>query len=354
MELGSEFEVDINQLHLERNNLNWYLADYDYMYFDSGRSALKYVISNIRMEGKVLLPEFICESVIECFSIDEVEFYKIKEDFEIDVADLKRKITNNTRLILLMHYFGRVQNLETLAVVRNIADEYDVVIIEDTTHSIFSRKSTIGDYMICSIRKWIPVPRAGVAYSKKNRINGFSIKRSMENQRFVGFLMKDQYIHQRGWETNFAKKYNQAYRAIFSSEEDKIDNQNDMLRCSDFSEFLIKCFDVESLKKKRKENYLYLKNHLSELGFNPACVISREDCPMVLPLRVNNRDKLRKYLLQNRIYCAVHWPIDQIRIDERPIAIANAETLISLPIDQRYEKEDMDYLIKILSNYGGK
>ena len=72
---------------------------------------------------------------------------------------------------------------------------------------------------------------------------------------------------------------------------------------------------------------------------------------MVYPIRIRNRDKLRKYLMYHRIYCAVHWPFDGCQMESRLMAKRNAEELLSLPIDQRYGAKEIDYLCEVLSKY---
>ena len=50
----------------------------------------------------------------------------------------------------------------------------------------------------------------------------------------------------------------------------------------------------------------------------------------------------------------MHWPFDGMYPDQRPLAIRNAKELISLPMDQRYNKTHMTYMIDILEKYGGE
>ena len=65
MELGSNFDLDVNDLYVKSNNVITYLSKYNTVWFNYGRSAIKAI--NIPQGRNVLLPEFICESVISCF-----------------------------------------------------------------------------------------------------------------------------------------------------------------------------------------------------------------------------------------------------------------------------------------------
>ena len=69
MELGSEYNLSLSVLEVKEDNIFNYLSDFSkQFYFDSGRSALKHVALHLGPEEKVLLPEFICESVSSCFN----------------------------------------------------------------------------------------------------------------------------------------------------------------------------------------------------------------------------------------------------------------------------------------------
>ena len=344
MELGSEFDLKLSDLTIKENNLFNYLADYNCIYTDSGRSALKILTKDL---NEVLLPEFTCESVSDCFNKEKLKFYSVDESCNIDIENLKSNITDETDCIFIMHYFGVLQEKDTLEEIKRIADERNIMLIEDTTHSIFSETSTIGDYMIASIRKWIPISLGGVIYSKKQLPDISNIKNSNDNDRLYGMLLKNLFL-------NDILDCNKLYRNIFSESEEKFDKKNEIELMSDLNRFIISCFDIKELKEKRKQNYQYLLKELKKYGIKPVNYVTGEECPFVFPIRIKSRNNFRGYLMDNRIYCAVHWPFDEFKKECRSIAKYNADTLISIPVDQRYERKDMDYLINVIKSYGGE
>ncbi len=349
MELGSEYSLRFSDLTVKKNNIFQYLSCYHKQcFFDSGRSALKHLVSFFCSKDEVLLPEFICESVTNCFNGLKIKFYKIKQDFSVDVDSIESQISKDTRSILLMHYFGSIQPLEQLQRINNIARKHNLIIIEDTTHSIFSKSDTIGDYQICSIRKWMPIPSGGVLYSKNDPLDVFdtiTYKSSIDNDRSYGMVLKELFLST-GLDCNLE------YRKIFTECEDKIDRQNDIYLLSDFARFIASCVDILNLKNNRTKNFHYLNEELIKKGVKSAIQLNSDDCPLVLPLRVKKRDQFRAFLMDNRIYCAVHWPFDGIMKEHRVFADECAQKLISLPIDQRYERDDIDYMIDVISRYG--
>lgn len=349
MELGSEYNLSLTSLSIVKDNIFCYLSDYEYCYyFDSGRSALRHLINQLHCCDHVLLPEFICESVTNCFDRHQVSYYKLKNNFSIDLDDLWGKIQHRNTIVFIMHYFGALQNPEILSEVRSLADENGAIVIEDTTHSIFTKSQTIGDYMICSIRKWLPLPGGGSLHYNQNRCNITEpdYHKSTDNYRSYGMVLKDLYL-KTGYDCNLE------YRRIFSDSERRLDNQKEIYEISDFAKYIASCVDVGESKLARKHNYDLLNNYLMRSGIKPVVELRESDIPLVYPIRVKNRDKLRAYLMDNKIYCAVHWPFDNHQPEQRPFAIKNAEELISLPIDQRYDEEHIQYMIDVLSRYGG-
>ena len=223
MELGGEFYLDLNTLSEKNHSVDACLSGEQPLYFDSGRSALRFAARSLR-PGTILLPEYICDSVITAFSGHTLRFYRLTPSLEIVMDDLLSKLNGEVSAVFLMHYFGAVQ------------------------------------------------PRA--------------ILEQLEAAR-------------------------------------------------------------------RRRNYARLKDALVQLGVSPICRIAEDACPLVLPVRVKDRDALRRRLMEHRIYCAVHWPFDGVQADERPLTRTLAAQMLSLPIDQRYDTAHIDYLMDTLDTYKG-
>ena len=250
-----------------------------------------------------------------------------------------------------MHYFGSMQSPETLQSIRETADRYGCMVLEDTTHSIFTAVCTIGDYMVCSIRKWMPASSAGVLYftRERSKLPEEKVRKSQDNSRMYGFILKELFLKRQ-------LDCNREYREIFAECEEKLDRQYEILGLSDLNQFIIECNSIQEIIQRRKENAVYLEERLKieRPEVIPTICWNREDCPFVFPLRVPERDAFRRYLMEHRVYSAIHWPKDEFMSVERKQAIKNARELISLPIDQRYGREHMNYLAETIRNYRGE
>lgn len=348
MELGSEFNLVMSDLRISQNSFFEYMGNMNYYLFDSGRSALKAIIGTLG-NGNILMPEYICESVLKCFPADKMVFYKLKDNLQIDADDLLNKISSSTAVVYLMHYFGALQSEELLSLLREEKEKYGFTIIEDTTHGIFSVKQTIGDYCVASLRKWFAVPNGGVLYTSDfSKLFSYEdVHKSTDNDKAYAMMLKTMYLKGK-------LDCNSQYRKIFAECEDRFDEQSEILRISDYSEFLLGCFDVDEIVKKRKYNLNNLKNKLSSIGAKQICDFAEKDCPFALPVLVPDRYELHKYLMENEIYCAIHWPFDGMAKSERPLAFSLSKSMISLPIDQRYGEEEMEYLFQVLKAYKGR
>ncbi len=350
MELGSEYHLSLSSLCKADYDLFQYLSEFETVrFYDSGRSAIKVVSAALDRSERVLLPEFICESVINCFDGDSIDFYHLNSDFSVDIESLKNKMTKSTRLIFLMHYFGAVQPKNVLSEIRSLAEKNSCIVLEDTTHSIFSAKRTIGDYVVASVRKWMPIAGGGVLYTLSDKLDlgNATYKKDCDNKRLTGMVMKDLFLHQ-GLECN------KEYREIFKMCEESLDERIDIFQISDFSRFIISCMDIHDIIARRQSNYRYLLERLRKIKLSPEVEFEKTECPLVLPVRIKNRDAVRHLLMEHKVYCAVHWPFDGLMQEDRNFAKKNAEELISLPIDQRYSEKDMDYLADVLAECRGE
>jgi len=349
-EIGGEYSLDAAYLSSKEDNLFNKLKGFKTVYYNTGRSAIRGVLK--QMKGKrALLPAYICQSVIQAFEHEHysIDFYNINTDHSLDVDDVKRKCTPNTDVFFVMHYYGTLQNQNDLTTLRNLCSMLSITIVEDTTHSILTKVQTIGDYCVASLRKWFALPDGGVAYSLSQKIDAVpsSIEMSFTNTRIAGMFLKGLYL-------NSLTDCNETYRKLFTEAEKMIDEESEIFAISDFSNEVVKVFDTGKAAQKRKENAAYLHRYLNNpLVKSVFQELNSGICPFFYPLYVGNRGKLRSYLNQNKIYCPVHWPIEDKRLIAYDAVRYISEHIISIPIDQRYGVSDMEYLCSVINGYYG-
>lgn len=370
MEIGSEYHINLSDIEVSNNNIYMLLKDYNTFFTAFGRTAIRllYQYLSERQDGhqvKVLLPAYICDSVLTVFHRKNIVFYDLKEGLEIDECSVGKLIVTghfDGGIFYLMHYFGKITPFESLEKLRRLCKDHQITILEDTTHSIFTSPCTIGDFCLASLRKWMAIPEGGVVYSKNPLPEEWgNLPHAHSSHKIEAMMLKSLFL-------GYSKPYidfeenefvNDAYRNMFVNEERKIGKE--IQGISDLSAFLIMCQDVEQIMDTRRRNYQYLSRRLQKQGIFLYSEKQNQSVKEFVPFTAvillderADRDSFRDYLGKHKIYCAVHWPI---RDDEQlihPNVKRWTRQIISLPIDQRYGIKEMDYLAdKVISYFKG-
>ena len=106
--------------------------------FNSGRSSLLAILKSLGVgsEKEVLLQAFTCNAAVNPIiwaGSNPVYVDCNEDDFNIDIEDLKKKITPRSRIVIVQHTFGLPANIsEVLGVCR----QNDLILIEDCAHSL--------------------------------------------------------------------------------------------------------------------------------------------------------------------------------------------------------------------------
>lgn len=128
-----------------------YAADATVCLFNSGRSALLGLCKafGIGKGDEVILQAFTCVAVPNSvvWAGATPVYADIDASYNLDPADVERKITSNTRAIIVQHTFGIPADMERLA---EIARAHHCMLIEDCAHAMGAsyrgrRVGTIGD-----------------------------------------------------------------------------------------------------------------------------------------------------------------------------------------------------------------
>lgn len=343
MELGSNFyhmgyekEVDDNIFH--------YLDGYNTRYYDSGRSCIRELLKVLGNE-KIALPDYICDSVTEIFPVKQRLWYRINRDMTVNVEDIISCVKHGARIVYLMHYFGKLQSKRVLDAIKNLKEDYGIVVIEDSTHSIFTRRMTVGDYCLCSLRKWFPIPDGAVLYSKSSFDLPECVKQKDVSMVMRAMELKRQFLFE-------GKDTNAEYRSLFTEAETNLDRQKDVFGMSLESRDILRCISIFKMMEARKKNTKLIQKAVEELSWirpvlnndSNSLEVGEDDVEIFLayPVYMDKRDEVRAFLMKHRIYCAIHWPEGKQEIQN---------SIISLPIDQRYGEKEMEYLIEVLRKY---
>ena len=351
---GYDFNIDVEDLSLKADHVFEYLRPYNCIYLDSGRSCIK-ILCQLFAGRELLVPAFSCFSVIYGFTEGvKPVFYNVHEDLTIDFEDLEKKITAATAGIYVTNYFGHMISEEDAERLAGLKAQYGLIVVEDNTQSVFSGDLKIGDYAVASIRKWFPVPDGGVIYSKNSLatldIRGLR-RESKQIRKLYPQIMKSMLLRE---VIDFPAAQIAEMFAEVERELDAYSDNGEIFLMNEFTEFIYRCNSVGDMIKKRQENEKYLRACLNSPYLRPVLPkLNEGECPLNLPMYCTCRDQMRDYLVETcSIYPSVLWrthrydPVNGIgNIAEM------GRQIMSFPIDQRYDKEDMDFLAEAINEF---
>ena len=312
-EIGGYFELELaskEECHTSAIKLN------------SGRNAFKYILKAQNIK-KIYIPNFICNSIIDPLVELSIsyEFYNIDSNFEIiQEIDLLKD-----ERILYVNYFAL-----KFQYVKQLADKYQNNLIIDNTQDFFGKPLKNID-TIYSPRKFFGVSDGGYLYA---------------NHLLEGLLPCDEsYIHSVQLLGRADKEASLFYNE-YKKAEQRLINQP-IKKMSNLTNKILSSIDYESIKQKRKENFEYLHNELKEINLLEN--IDIKSTPFIYPF-ITNDLQLREKLIKNKIYIAKYWSEVLGRDSISNVEIDFVNKLIPLPIDQRYDFDDMYRILKIIKD----
>lgn len=307
-EIGGFFELELNkyrQYHDSAIKLN------------SARYCLQYLFKAKKYK-KIFIPYYICDSVLHPILKEklEYEFYNINSKFE---PIFNQKIKKD-ECFLYANFFGiNSQN------VNNIVSKFKNIIIDNT--QAFFEMPLNGIDTIYSPRKFFGVSDGGYLYTDK-KIN-INLEKDTSYER-CNYMLK-----------RIDLSANQSYN-LFKENEQFINNHS-MKKMSKITEAILSNIDYKKIKKIRNKNFIYLHQHLykyNKLNIN----LKYLNGPMVYPLLIFNHE-LKESLINKKIYIPTYWKEVYHRVNIDSTEFKLVSNLIALPIDQRYDINDMKYIL---------
>ena len=316
-----------------------------------GRDAIGYVADLLdKKSGVLLMPAYCCDSMIQPFVIRgwKIEYYPINKDFSVDINFVVSTFEKSKPdAIVLMNFFGLTDTSEVISIAKTKCK--NIQIIEDITHTLFDIEKTYSshvDYYIGSIRKWMGITDGAIVISTKNDIPNITFS----NSNFI-FLrskalnLKEEYLH-----TN-SPSIKLMYRKILSEAENSLENGKTPYLISPSSQITLDHLNCESLKNSRKWNasvLLELLKTIPEIKLPENINNILERIPFSIPIFVKDRDIFQKRMANKGIYASVLWPLNPEAREKSAFAGELETTMLSIPIDQRYNAEDMKLIYKVI------
>ena len=347
-EIGSEFWTEPNE---KGNGIESCIpTNMGVVYTLCGRTALNMIITDILSYEKpktVYMPSYCCHTMIEPFLRNglEIEFYNVI----VSKDGIKSILTeNNCDLVFLINYFGFIDSeIESFA---RKEREKGKIIIYDATHSLLCSNNEYStyDYIYGSFRKWTGL-NAGFAANHGVWTEDPVLKynNTYSKLRNDSFDLKAEYIR------NPEKVEKQTFLKSFQLAEELLETDYLNYAPDERSRKLMYSLDIDRMRKIRRKNAEVLINGLKtcQSVILPYDTIKEEECPLFVPVIIrNDRNALRKYLIDNSIYLPIHWPISLLHHLNRDTRLIYDEEM-SCVCDQRYSESDMDHIVKAIRQF---
>lgn len=286
------------------------------IYLNICRSGFRYLIRSLGIK-EIYVPIFTCHVVYEAIQQEACNVIPYKLDSKL----MPSKPFPKAAFIIYNNYFGVLgKNVEYLSSI------YPNLIVDNAQAFYSTQQCRAAVY---SPRKFFGLPDGGILTGKDIPEIQLEVGHSFE---VTSHLLKR---HDYGAQS--------AYEDFCANDEAL--EKYPVERMSRLTMALMGNIDYDGAKQKRLGNFRYLHDNLeSSFPFNMAS----DDVPLVYPILIDNGSELRDRLIQNGVFCARYWPNVLAETKEPEIEYRLATNIVSLPIDQRYDQEDMNRIIEII------
>lgn len=291
---------------------------------NSGRHALEYILWQLGKSGQVIyLPYYTCDVVLEPLKRVGIQyqFYHIDDNLEIkDMPHLP-----DGHYLIVNNYFG----IKDEYIIR-LHHKFGSKMIVDNAQAYFM-EGLQGMRAFYSPRKFVGIPDGGFACTPKERElelpQDFSTNRSSHILRRI--------------DSGAASGYQEFKENSYKLSEEP------MKMMSKLTYRILSSIDFDEIIYRRKRNFEYLHQVLGATNMLDIPDVKNFVCPLVYPYRTHD-SKLRAKLISNNIFVATYWPNVLRWCNPDSIEYILTQEIIPIPIDQRYGKKEMDFIISMI------
>ena len=331
------------------NKLKEYLNAQNVIAINTGTTALHIALDAFGVtEGD----EVIVPSLTFCASIQVITalkaspvFCEVKPDtLNIDVEDVKRRITPKTKAIMPVHYCGNSCDMDALL---SIGKEHNVLIIEDAAHAFGSsyKGKKIGSFGDVTCFSFDPIKNITCGEGGAVVLSDDTVAEDIRRKRILG-IDKDtwhRYKNERSW---FYEVTTQGYRYHMSN----INAAIGLAQLTKLNKFIEKKKNIVNLYNERFKDLDGLK--LLEWNLN-------ETAPFTYIIRVldGKRDKMMDFLKEKGIGTGIHYIANHIQpyfakyAKPLPVTERIWNEILTLPLYYDMTKDEVDLVINSITEF---
>lgn len=351
-EIGSDF--DWSEKILTSSPSSFWLPK-NYQLFSTTTASLLALKPLLQQQShqqlRIHVPSFYCMSLVSKLQTAfEVCWYRDLPDNHAPDFNTLKALAGD--LVIAVNLFGikKQQHWQEWQ-----EQNQEVILIEDHTHDPVSNwaKNSTADYVVASLHKTLPIPDGGILWSPKNLplAKPFGSESPGAYQRLTGMILKHSYLN--GMEVN-----KNDYLQLSIAGQNILDDATNSV-VSVFTKNVIRLLNIEKYRQERASNiskFIELDLQYPSFYWQPLFDSwNKNTVPfnsIIVCLDRQIRDSLRKYLISQNIFPAIHWrqPYEGVCSEDKK-AIALSEKILTIPTDQRYNSADILQIFEIIQKF---
>ncbi len=351
-EVGSDFHWDEAALASRPAAGGW--LPRGHRLYSTGSGAIIAVLRTLGTGCRLHLPSFFCMEVAEFLTrAADIRWYRQLPDGAGPQLDSLH--TSPGDVVLAVNLFGRED--------REPWDDWarshpEVTVFEDHSHdplSDWARTST-ARFCIASLRKTLPVPDGAAVWSP----SGAALPVQPASRSSAGDLKLAAMILKSGW-LRGRPVPREAFRSLQAAGEAVIHEGEPGPTA--FTQAVLPLLDAFALRSRRARNAAELERRLLQVEPRPKGTPiwrvlnhgSGEFVPFNVQIVCEDRqvrESLASYMIRHRVFTPVHWPQDGFRVTSQdPCALEYSRRILTIPVDHRYDLDDVARISELLAAF---
>lgn len=319
MEIGSFIELQF------KKNQEYYKGDTDIARLNTGRAAIYHSFRVTNCQA-IWIPIYQCDTVRDFLLKKNVKIKYYHIDNLFNPIDIKQ---NEEDAVLLVNYYG----IMSCNRMKELSSQYKNVIVDNS--QAFFCKPLPECLNVYSCRKFIGAPDGAYVIGKNAHLFLSEYEEGYSSDTSLFLLQRIEY----GCE-------GKAYESRKSNEH-RLEVE-DIMRMSKLTQTILDGTDYKMIKHKRSENFKLACMLFDDINkIDPSMYCDEETIPMVYPLVVES-DELFERLQKAKHFQGHWWSYLLNETKESDFENWLSRYIIPITIDQRYGKEELEYISSII------
>jgi dTDP-4-amino-4,6-dideoxygalactose transaminase len=307
----------------------------------SGRSAQGLVLSHLREQGvrHVHLPAYLCDTMIQPVSALGMELSL----YPVDGSLVAHPEPPRGSAVVLVHFFGWLSEA-TASLRAETGGAFHL--IEDFSHALLSDwGESMGPipHLFFSAHKLCAVPPCGWSSTMEEAREPTEDAQALSERALSMLLLRGAYMADP--DASPIEEIEAFYWKTQKANEARLDAMPLDWAVPTLTLDLLAAWDRERAKSQRRANWQRLDETLAARVERLSPPLRDGVTPLGYAVRLPHRERVERRLVEHRIRGMPLWPLPaEVSADRFPEAARLSRECLVLPIDERYDSDDMERL----------